>query len=306
VGAHNGDDTAYYLFRGYRVVAVEANPVLVEELRARFHDQPVGVENVCIGPSDSERVPFWVNHVNSTWSAFDRQTATRDGTTAVRVELPSITAGKLLERHGVPHYLKVDIEGMDKECLRSLDPANLPKYISLELSHSDDIISGLAALGYTRFKVINHGTYTSAVPIFQHEVGWRLLRKTRIGRLLPNGLKFDFDNFSVRGDWKFNQGCSGPFAEETFGEWLSSDRAKRFHERTSPRLCVRECRSLIAGTRFTRPGEKREYGQLTRWPTVPGMRTVFRRDDMMGRSPSLGKYNAWSHDEPVGTCPRDI
>jgi FkbM family methyltransferase len=231
LGAHNGDDTSYYVFSGYRVVAVEANPVLAEEMRGRFRDQPVCVENVCISPSDSESVPFWVNQVNSTWSAFDREIATRDGTTAVKVEVPSITARTLLGRHGVPHYLKIDLEGMDQECLRSMDAANLPKYISLELSHSDDIIGSLDALGYTRFKVINQGTYTSAVPIFQHEVGWRFLRKMRLGRFLPNGLKLDFDNFHVRGDWRFNEGCSGPFGEETFGEWFTSDRAKRFHKR---------------------------------------------------------------------------
>ena len=29
VGMHNGDDTAYYLRRGFRVVAIEPNPALV-------------------------------------------------------------------------------------------------------------------------------------------------------------------------------------------------------------------------------------------------------------------------------------
>jgi len=29
VGMHNGDDTAYYLWRGFRVVAIEPNPELV-------------------------------------------------------------------------------------------------------------------------------------------------------------------------------------------------------------------------------------------------------------------------------------
>ena len=29
VGMSNGDDTAYYLHRGFRVVAIEANPLLV-------------------------------------------------------------------------------------------------------------------------------------------------------------------------------------------------------------------------------------------------------------------------------------
>lgn len=36
VGGNNGDDTAFYLHRGYRVVMVEANPLLAEHLRGRF------------------------------------------------------------------------------------------------------------------------------------------------------------------------------------------------------------------------------------------------------------------------------
>ena len=148
------------------MVAVEANPVLAERLRARFAGQPVYVENVCIGPSESERVQFWANRRNDTWSAFDRKMATRDGTEAYMVELPSTTLRTLLDRHGIPEYLKIDIEGMDQECLKSLDPQNLPKYISLELSHGGDIIGGLAALGYTRFKIINQGTFTTLTPIF--------------------------------------------------------------------------------------------------------------------------------------------
>jgi len=34
IGMHNGDDTAYYLARGYRVVAVEANPSMCATAQA--------------------------------------------------------------------------------------------------------------------------------------------------------------------------------------------------------------------------------------------------------------------------------
>ena len=36
VGAHNGDDTAFYLHKGYRVIAIEANPVLAKSITVRF------------------------------------------------------------------------------------------------------------------------------------------------------------------------------------------------------------------------------------------------------------------------------
>jgi hypothetical protein len=36
VGMNNGDDTAHYLECGYRVVAIEADPLLVRNARQRF------------------------------------------------------------------------------------------------------------------------------------------------------------------------------------------------------------------------------------------------------------------------------
>src|SRR5579871_6024138 len=39
VGMHRGEDTAYYLHKGYRVVAFEANPSLIEHARIRFREE---------------------------------------------------------------------------------------------------------------------------------------------------------------------------------------------------------------------------------------------------------------------------
>jgi len=38
IGVGNGDDTAFYLAKGFRVVAVEANPVLVAAAKRRFDE----------------------------------------------------------------------------------------------------------------------------------------------------------------------------------------------------------------------------------------------------------------------------
>ena len=67
--------------------------------------------------------------------------------------------------------------------------------------------------------------------IFPHEIGWRLLRKTQLGELLPDGIKIDFDRFHTSHNWVFRQGCSGPFGEDTFGDWLTADRARQLYQR---------------------------------------------------------------------------
>ena len=38
VGLHKGEDTEYYLKKGFRVIAIEANPQLISECKARFRE----------------------------------------------------------------------------------------------------------------------------------------------------------------------------------------------------------------------------------------------------------------------------
>jgi hypothetical protein len=39
VGMNNGDDTAYYLWCGFRVIAIEVNPELAADVAQRFAHQ---------------------------------------------------------------------------------------------------------------------------------------------------------------------------------------------------------------------------------------------------------------------------
>ena len=38
VGMYDGNDTAYYLHSGFRVIAIEANPQMVKKVKSQFHD----------------------------------------------------------------------------------------------------------------------------------------------------------------------------------------------------------------------------------------------------------------------------
>ncbi|RWM75657.1 hypothetical protein [Mesorhizobium sp.] len=58
VGMHNGDDTAFYVSQGYRVVAIEADPAQAEAQRKRFVAEiekgQVHVVEAAIGPSHGQ------------------------------------------------------------------------------------------------------------------------------------------------------------------------------------------------------------------------------------------------------------
>jgi FkbM family methyltransferase len=135
VGMNNGDDTAYYLRLGYRVVAVEANPVLVAQVSGRFAKE-VAADDLTIlniGISDQEgELPFWICDGVSEWSSFDKSIASRDGVAHHQIVITCRRFDSILKEFGVPYYLKLDIEGNEIYCLRDLAPPNLPRYVSFE------------------------------------------------------------------------------------------------------------------------------------------------------------------------------
>ena len=127
--------------------------------------------------------------------------------------------------------MKVDIEGADIQALQSITSANAPDYVSLELNCVDPILEKLVDLGYSAFKFVDGETYRPTPPIFDHQIGWRFLRK--IGRLYPfvrNGLsrlpqrlrfKSEYEppgKYSPDG-YPFGPNSSGPFGEQAAGSW---------------------------------------------------------------------------------------
>jgi FkbM family methyltransferase len=140
VGAHMGEDSDFYLKLGYRVVAIEANPVLACRLRERFKkqiEQGVYIIDKAISPSNDE-VTFYLNKRRSVQGTIIPTLAARNRrveTDTEEIKVQSVRIGELLRNHGCPKYLKVDIEGADIICLRELcDTHCRPPYISIESS----------------------------------------------------------------------------------------------------------------------------------------------------------------------------
>jgi FkbM family methyltransferase len=124
VGMNNGDDSAYYLSRGCKVIAVEANPILAQRGRERFRGDIASgrmvIESVGI-VGHPGKIPFWINEERDVFSSFDRAKAGREGMKCHPVDVDCVTFDMLLKKHGVPDYLKLDVEGAEPHCLRSLE-----------------------------------------------------------------------------------------------------------------------------------------------------------------------------------------
>lgn len=173
IGAHRGEDTAHYLGRGFRVVAVEANPQLGRALRERFsHFVDAGqleIEATGIAASPGQ-ARFLVNPVNTEFSSFERSWAER-GATPTEYEVPCITMSELFGRYGVPYFLKIDIEGNDRLCLEAIDPSDLPSYVSVE-AHRLDYLAILWSKGYRRFRVVDQTAHGLSPLPLNNERPW--------------------------------------------------------------------------------------------------------------------------------------
>lgn len=172
VGAHTGEDTDFYLGKGFRVVAVEANPQLVKQLNHRFADEisrgDLVVVSRAIGRDLGATVRFFINSEKDDWSSLDRDTAAKGGAMPVEeIEVETVRLQDLFDEFGVPYYLKVDIELGDADVAAVLlGVSELPRYASFEL-HEPRVMALLASAGYTEFQLTNqwlNGLLTPIVP----------------------------------------------------------------------------------------------------------------------------------------------
>ncbi|WP_158292477.1 FkbM family methyltransferase [Paracraurococcus ruber] len=159
IGLHRGLDTDVYLRKGFRVVALEARPDFCAEVAARFAAEVeagrLTVVPCALYPRGGESIAFWVNPEKDDWGSIDRAWAAKAGHAVTEITVPTITLSELFDRHGVPRYLKCDVEGMDEECIRQLLlDGRRPDFVSAEAS-SFDLICLLRACGYDRAQLVN-------------------------------------------------------------------------------------------------------------------------------------------------------
>ncbi|MEI6390570.1 MAG: FkbM family methyltransferase [Verrucomicrobiota bacterium] len=162
IGMFDASDTAYYLDEGFRVVAVEANPALAERachsLASYIDSGRLQVLNVAIS-TDNRPVTLSVcgDDLGSS-SIYKASVAHRNPIGSYSV--PGLTASELFDQHGVPCYLKIDIEGADSVCVMALTKAAKPDYLSFEMGlDSEDLIKHISGIGFSRFKIINQCSF---------------------------------------------------------------------------------------------------------------------------------------------------
>src|SRR5689334_6727078 len=164
---HTGKDTQYYLDKGFRVVAVEAHPELVEQNRLKFQSSiEANLLHIvpCAVAKTEGTIPFYVFPGKEDWGTLDAEYAQRNiarGREYYTVDVRAVSFASILAQHGIPYYLKIDIEGADILCVEALHRfSDRPKYLSMETHISSfeasfEALAHMFALGYRRFKLVN-------------------------------------------------------------------------------------------------------------------------------------------------------
>lgn len=180
VGMHTGEDTRRFLDAGYDVVAIEANPELVREAQTTFaaeiRDRRLKIVEAAVAASHGT-AQMGITYP-TIWSSLDPEIIKRNETIAGSryryIEVETLPFEAVLAEHGVPHYLKIDIEGYEMLCVRALASlSERPRFISVETqaamnrAPADAVFDELAqlwVLGYRRFRYVNQKTEPDTVP----------------------------------------------------------------------------------------------------------------------------------------------
>ncbi|MGY1425073.1 hypothetical protein [Lysobacter sp. A289] len=145
---------------------------------------------------------------------FENKIAHRNPSRACTV--PTVTFAELVQQYGVPHHVKVDIEGADRYCILALDRGNRPQFLSFEADDDlEELVAHLASLGYSRFKLIGQCSFLELdnESSLEARIRWKLMR----------WLGFDEPSRVRRsGRWFQLMHSSGPAPWASDGNWCTA------------------------------------------------------------------------------------
>ena len=217
VGMYDGCDTEYYLSEGYRVVSIEANPRLIATAEKKFQKELLSGQlvlvNAAICDGSLEEVALTISH-DDLGSSSIIPTMVSHRSPSESITVPGMLITDLVKKYGLPHYMKIDIEGADRYCILPLCASVKPEYISFEAGKDmEELVRHLHSIGFTKFKAINQCEFIELSN--QESIVFRAKKKIiqLLGYSEPKFIRID-GRFFMLGH------SSGPLPWLSDGNWL--------------------------------------------------------------------------------------
>jgi FkbM family methyltransferase len=161
-GANNGINIPYYFSKFDKIVAVDANPAMTEQIKNKFKKE---IENNrlvvvnCVLSEFENNVDFYIHKDNDVLSS---AVLPKDPENYKLVTLPSKKASDIVFEFGEPNYIKIDVEHMDFFVIKDLFQNKIyPDYISAEC-HDVKVFSLLVSSEqYKSYKLLDGASINS-------------------------------------------------------------------------------------------------------------------------------------------------
>lgn len=176
IGANIGSTVEQFTLISSKVICFEPNPTLANQLRSRFENLSVVVDERAVSNKNGTQI-FKISNANTIstlsedWINNSRFTGSYNWNTHVQVE--TVTLDSIVEQYGEPDYIKIDVEGYEFEVLTSftkLLPNTLFSFEWAEEQKSkiESTIHYLNKLGYNMFGYTEYDKI-----LFDNEVDWK-------------------------------------------------------------------------------------------------------------------------------------
>jgi len=168
VGASIGTRTDLFASFGAKVIALEPQPEMARRLRSRFKNDPnVTVIEAAAGPEMgvvelmlcgdnpiplATAEPAWIEAIEDNYCDNWPMESWSQKITAKQITLDS-----LIDRYGLPDFIKIDVDGYERPVLQGLSQKTPTLCFEVTLPYGDpaiDVVADVANLGYTEFNYL--------------------------------------------------------------------------------------------------------------------------------------------------------